>query len=107
MQCTISIGNPCESATSHRVAEDDSHTTLTVESTMRGPDCDNGKARSMHLGVATFVYILFVPLKLAQSILILAWGVFYRKEAALLVFYLLGWIFLSRSAQSKSSIIQR
>ncbi len=107
MQCTISIGNPCESATSHRVAEDDSHTTLTVESTMRGPDYDNGKARSMHLGVATFVYILFVPLKLAQSILILAWGVFYRKEAALLVFYLLGWIFLSRSAQSKSSIIQR
>ena len=107
MQCTISFGNQCESATSHRAADDDSHTTLTAESTMKGPDCDIGKAKSMHLSVTIFVYIFLVPLKLAQSIITLAWDVFYRKEAALLVLYLLGWIFLSRSEQYKSSIIQR
>jgi hypothetical protein len=107
MQCTISFGNQCESATSHRAAEDDSHTTLTAESTMKGPGCDIGNAKSMHLSVATFVYIFLVPLKLAQSIITLVWGVFYRKEAALLVLYLLGWIFLSRSEQYKSSLIQR
>lgn len=106
-QYTISFGNRCKTETNHQLADDDSHTTLTAESTMRGHDLDSGHAEPTTAGATAIFYVLLIPLKLVRSIVTIIWSAFFRKEAALLVFYLLGWVFLSRSAQYKASVIQR
>lgn len=107
MQCTVMFGNHNESATNNHFAEDDSHTTLTAESTTRGHDFDHASSESMFTAAVKIFNLLLMPLKLSRSMISIAWGVFFRNESSLLVFYLLGWIFLSRSSQYKSSVIQR
>mmetsp|Transcript_10908 Transcript_10908/g.26895 ORF Transcript_10908/g.26895 Transcript_10908/m.26895 type:complete len:1052 (+) Transcript_10908:143-3298(+) len=99
------------SAANHH--DHDSHSTITAESTVKtGPHCLVGGAghtsASLARGVAeTFLSFLMSPLKLAHFVFVRFLKLVLSKEAFLLVFFMLGWIFLSRVSQYKSSVIQR
>ena len=79
----------------------DCHSTLTVESTAR----DGARGRPSLAERA--IGLLFLPLRLVRSILLWSWRIIISKRTLLLVIHLLGWVFLSRTAQYKSSVIQR
>jgi hypothetical protein len=79
----------------------DSHSTLTVESTMQvGPDV--GSERIMSVSS-----LFLLPMRLIQAILVFLWNLAFSKRALLFILHMLGWIYLSRVAQYKSSVIQR
>jgi len=91
----------------------DSQSTLTVESTMKtGPPCVEGCVDFSLTSLAKrvtepFLFFILMPTKLARVILVRSLNIALSKEALLLVVYTIGWIFLSRVSQYKSSVIQR
>jgi hypothetical protein len=79
----------------------DSHSTLTVESTMQvGPDV--GSERIVFMSS-----VFWLPMRLIRAILVFLWNLALSKRALLFILHMLGWIYLSRVAQYKSSVIQR
>ena len=79
----------------------DSHSTLTVESTMQvGPDV--GSERILFMSS-----VFWLPMRLIRAILVFLWNLALSKRALLFILHMLGWIYLSRVAQYKSSVIQR
>ena len=97
-------------AGNHVTDDHDSQSTLTIESTIRvGPEVCTGhdNDRTMSALFANLFFLLFMPLRLGRGILALSWSIAFSKGALLFVFHIVGWIFLSRVAQYKSSVIQR
>ena len=103
-------GTPQTTRRVHVIEDDDTHSTLTNQSTMRNsPDGmrRHPSANILQQVAHPFIFLLFLPLKLVRVIWVISWKVAFSKKTALLCIYLLGWTFLSRVSQYKSSVIQR
>jgi hypothetical protein len=96
-------------ADNHVTDDHDSQSTLTVESTMRvGPELSAGhNDRTLSARSSNLFFLLLMPLRLGRGIFALSWSIALSKGAILFVFHIVGWIYLSRVAQYKSSVIQR
>ena len=87
--------------------EADTHSTLTIDSTMkRGLDIHSisvitGKA--VHFAVWTAM----LPLKLLCIISIQAYRIAFGKKAILLVVHLLGWFFISQMSQNRAVFVAK
>ena len=96
-------------ADNHVTDDHDSQSTLTVESTMRvGPELSAGhNDRTLSARSSNLFFLLLMPLRLGRGIFASSWSIAFSKGALLFVFHIVGWIYLSRVAQYKSSVIQR
>lgn len=99
----ITFDSRCENVANNHASDDhDSHSTLTVDSTVQaGPDIGTKNCVS-----AYFHFLLLLPVRLVRAF-ILSWNIVFSKGAVLFVIHIVGWIYLSWVAQYKSSVIQR
>lgn len=113
----ISIHGPSPNISPKSEVNDDAstHSTLTLDSTMRraGPDYRDNGSLLVHLHcigksvVGRFFSIALLPLIVSLTVLQWTCYLVVNKRTVLLAVYLSGWVFLSRSSQYKSSVIQR
>jgi hypothetical protein len=86
--------------------ECDTHSTLTIDSTMkRDPD-----TQFAHLGSGTVHFLIRValfPMKLVWIASVRVYRLVTNKKFVLLVIYLICWFFISQMSQSRSAVIER
>lgn len=108
--------NRTEKNTRHERNDGDSHSSLTVDSTMEiDPDIHDHEHMSsktvpvsfMRRSFDSFLFLALMPFRLSRFVLALSWKVVFSRQALLLLVYLFGWLFLSRLSRHRSLTIQR
>jgi hypothetical protein len=93
----------------HQADDHDTHSTITEHSTMKVEPDDGQRVgpASTSLVTGPFIFLLFMPLQLARTVLGWSFSIVLSKKTLLLFFYMVGWVFLSQVSQYRNSLIQR
>jgi hypothetical protein len=93
------------------VEDADTHSTLTIDSTMKQePDVHvKGHQENVRAGrvVTFFIWTTMLPLKLVYMLSLRVYRVIFNKKTTLLVIHILGWLFICQMSQNRSAIIER
>jgi len=83
--------------------EADTHSTLTVDSTMkRGPDFSFASR-----GARCVLWTTVLPFRLFYAVLVHAYCLIISKKTALLVLHILAWFLICQMSQNRAAVIER
>lgn len=87
--------------------EADTHSTLTIDSTMkRGPDFSFTSRGAKHT-IRCVLWTTMLPFRLSCVILVHAYRLIFSKKTALLVLHILAWFFICQVSQNRAAVIER